>query len=47
MCRKDVSSFVPLYDFMSQIIDYGNPELEKCWKAFRVTTSGWGYRRRG
>ena len=27
--RKDVGSFVRLYDFMSQIINYGNPELEK------------------
>ncbi|WP_249012273.1 type I restriction endonuclease subunit R [Conexibacter sp. DBS9H8] len=27
--RKDVGSFVRLYDFMSQIIDYGDPELEK------------------
>ena len=29
MFRKDVGSFVRLYDFMSQIIDYGDPELEK------------------
>jgi type I restriction enzyme R subunit len=27
--RKDVGSFVRLYDFMSQIIDYGDPGLEK------------------
>jgi type I restriction enzyme, R subunit len=27
--RKDVGSFVRLYDFMSQIIDYGDPALEK------------------
>src|SRR4051794_13298206 len=27
--RKDVGTFVRLYDFMSQIIDYGDPELEK------------------
>jgi type I restriction enzyme, R subunit len=27
--RKDVGSFVRLYDFMSQIIDYGDPTLEK------------------
>jgi type I restriction enzyme R subunit len=27
--RKDAGSFVRLYDFMSQIINYGNPELEK------------------
>jgi type I restriction enzyme, R subunit len=26
--RKDVSTFVRLYDFMSQIIDYGDPNLE-------------------
>ena len=26
--RKDVSTFVRLYDFMSQIIDYGDPYLE-------------------
>ena len=29
MFRRDVGSFVRLYDFMSQIIDYGDPELEK------------------
>ena len=29
MFRKDVRSFVRLYDFMSQIIDYGDPGLEK------------------
>ena len=29
MFRKDVGSFVRLYDFMCQIIDYGDPELEK------------------
>lgn len=29
MFRKDVGSFVRLYDFMSQIINYGDPELEK------------------
>jgi type I restriction enzyme R subunit len=29
MFRKDVGSFVRLYDFMSQIIDYGDPDLEK------------------
>lgn len=29
MFRKDVGTFVRLYDFMSQIIDYGDPELEK------------------
>jgi type I restriction enzyme R subunit len=29
MFRKDVGSFVRLYDFMSQIIDYGDPALEK------------------
>jgi type I restriction enzyme, R subunit len=28
MFRKDVGSFVRLYDFMSQIIDYGDPALE-------------------
>jgi type I restriction enzyme R subunit len=27
--RKDVGSFVRLYDFMSQIIDYGDTDLEK------------------
>ncbi|WP_394937734.1 type I restriction endonuclease subunit R [Psychromicrobium sp. YIM B11713] len=27
--RKDVGSFVRIYDFMSQIIDYGDAELEK------------------
>ena len=27
--RKDVGTFVRLYDFMSQIIDYGDTELEK------------------
>ena len=27
--RKDVGTFVRLYDFMSQIIDYGDPDLEK------------------
>lgn len=29
MFRKDVGSFVRLYDFMSQIIDYRDPALEK------------------
>ena len=29
MFRKDVGSFVRLYDFMSQIVDYGDPGLEK------------------
>jgi len=29
MFRKDVATFVRLYDFMSQIINYGDPELEK------------------
>ena len=29
MFRKDVGTFVRLYDFMSQIIDYGDPDLEK------------------
>ena len=29
MFRKDVGSFVRLYDFMSQIINYGDAELEK------------------
>ncbi len=29
MFRHDVGSFVRLYDFMSQIIDYGDPNLEK------------------
>ncbi|CAN5296561.1 DEAD/DEAH box helicase family protein [soil metagenome] len=29
MFRKDVGTFVRLYDFMSQIVDYGDPELEK------------------
>ncbi|NMD54393.1 MULTISPECIES: type I restriction endonuclease subunit R [Tsukamurella] len=29
MFRKDVGSFVRLYDFMSQIVDYGDAELEK------------------
>ncbi|BBX04634.1 restriction endonuclease subunit R [Mycolicibacterium moriokaense] len=29
MFRKDVGTFVRLYDFMSQIINYGDPELEK------------------
>jgi len=28
MFRKDVSTFVRLYDFMSQIVDYGDPYLE-------------------
>lgn len=29
MFRKDVGTFVRLYDFMSQIVNYGDPELEK------------------
>lgn len=29
MFRKDVGSFVRLYDFMSQIVNYGDSELEK------------------
>ncbi|ASO18952.1 type I restriction enzyme R subunit [Actinoalloteichus hoggarensis] len=28
MFRKDVSTYVRLYDFMSQIVDYGDPYLE-------------------
>lgn len=28
MFRKDVSSFVRLYDFMSQVVDYGDADLE-------------------
>jgi type I restriction enzyme R subunit len=27
--RRDVGTFVRVYDFMSQVIDYGNPGLEK------------------
>ncbi|GAB2978255.1 type I restriction endonuclease subunit R [Actinotalea caeni] len=27
--RKDAGTFVRLYDFMSQVVDYGNTELEK------------------
>ncbi|VFA96286.1 type I restriction endonuclease subunit R [Nocardia cyriacigeorgica] len=27
--RKDVSTYVRLYDFMSQIVDYGDPYMEK------------------
>ncbi|GAB3994052.1 type I restriction endonuclease subunit R [Nocardioides marmoraquaticus] len=27
--RKDVSTFVKVYDFMSQVVNYGDPELEK------------------
>ncbi len=26
--RKDIATYVRLYDFMSQIVDYGDPELE-------------------
>ena len=29
MFRKDVGSYVRLYDFMSQVIDYGDPALEQ------------------
>ncbi|MGI9156813.1 MAG: type I restriction endonuclease subunit R [Marmoricola sp.] len=29
MFRKDVDSYVRLYDFLSQIVDYGNTDLEK------------------
>ncbi|GGV51020.1 hypothetical protein GCM10010293_62530 [Streptomyces griseoflavus] len=29
MFRKDVGTFVRLYDFMSQIVDYGDADLEK------------------
>jgi type I restriction enzyme R subunit len=29
MFRKDVGSFIRLYDFMSQIVDYGDTDLEK------------------
>ncbi|AXT86260.1 restriction endonuclease subunit R [Aeromicrobium sp. A1-2] len=29
MFRKDVGTFIRLYDFMSQIIDFGDPDLEK------------------
>jgi type I restriction enzyme, R subunit len=29
MFRKDVGAFVRLYDFMSQVVDYGDPELEQ------------------
>ncbi|MCV7316641.1 type I restriction endonuclease subunit R [Mycolicibacillus parakoreensis] len=35
MFRKDIGSFVRLYDFMSQIIDYGDPALEKKHIYFR------------
>lgn len=27
--RRDVATYVHVYDFMSQVIDYGNPDLEK------------------
>jgi type I restriction enzyme R subunit len=27
--RKDVASFIRLYDFLSQIINYGDTDLEK------------------
>ncbi|WP_412026837.1 type I restriction endonuclease subunit R [Deinococcus yunweiensis] len=33
--RKDVGSFVRLYDFMSQIIDYGDPDLDHRAEFFR------------
>jgi type I restriction enzyme, R subunit len=36
MFRKDVGTFVRLYDFMSQIIDYGDADLEKRGIYFRL-----------
>jgi type I restriction enzyme R subunit len=36
--RKDVSTYVRPYDFMSQIVDYGDPYVEMlssscaCWR---------------
>ncbi|MFF6803095.1 hypothetical protein [Streptomyces sp. NPDC012616] len=36
--RRDVSTYVRLYDFMSQIVDYGDPYMESfrsscaCWR---------------
>ncbi len=38
MFRKDVGSFVRLYDFMSQIINYGDAELEKKQIYLRLLT---------
>lgn len=29
MFRKDIDTYVRLYDFLSQIIDYGNTDLER------------------
>lgn len=34
--RKDLASFVRLYDFLSQIINYGDTELEKRAVVFRL-----------
>lgn len=36
MLRSDLGSYVRIYDFMSQIIDYGDPELEKRAIFFRL-----------
>ena len=36
MFRRDLGSYVRIYDFMSQIIDYGDPELEKRAIFFRL-----------
>ncbi|MGN6606009.1 MAG: type I restriction endonuclease subunit R [Jatrophihabitans sp.] len=36
MFRKDVDSFVRLYDFLSQLIDYGNTDLERRSIFFRL-----------
>lgn len=33
--RKDITSFVRLYDFLSQIIDYGDADLEKRYAFFQ------------
>ena len=31
MFKKDMVTFIRLYEFLSQIIDYGDEELEKLW----------------
>ncbi|PKV80471.1 type I restriction endonuclease subunit R [Nocardia fluminea] len=36
--RKDCGSYVRLYDFMSQVIDYGTSDLEKLAEFFRQLT---------
>ncbi len=37
--RKDCGSYVRLYDFMSQVVDYGTSDLEKLAEFLRADPS--------